>query len=224
MKAGVLGIVDDSFEVVDSFTETITEGDHELGRCLVIDRVFSTPDGEMAFAGRAAAETLVTDTDARIEDGEIHVTDRDRTVTRHTEFVGIPGEFVVVGSGNGTFAFDLIAEDTNTTIERTTLDLDQFFESHESATPWRAGFYSTDESAVSGTFHGDDLRATHDLETHLQNSNLNQIGLSYSYDDGALEVKMTASRSGYVEVYRPTEFDSGHYLAYLQDEIVPHVR
>jgi hypothetical protein len=35
---------------------------------------------------------------------------------------------------------------------------------------------------------------------------------------------MTASRSGYVEVYRPSAFDSARYLEYLRDEVQPYVR
>jgi hypothetical protein len=50
---------------------------------------------------------------------------------------------------------------------------------------------------------------------------LNQVGLRYGYGDA--EVKMTASRSGYVEVYRPTEFGPEQYLEYLGDEVLPHL-
>jgi len=221
MKAGVLGVVDGSFKAVDSVSETVTEDDHELERCLVIDRVFSLPSGGMAFAGRAAVEELAARTETSIEDGEIHVTEAAGPVTRYTEFVGVPGEFVAVDSGSGTFAFDLIGAETNTTIERATLDLDAFFAEQEAATPWKAGFNGTGDDAVNGIFHGEDLRRTHDLQEVLEDSTLNQLGLSYAYDDS--DVKMTAARSGYVEVYRPTEFDSEQYLEFLADEIVPHV-
>ncbi len=220
MKAGVLGVVDGSFKAVDSVSETVTEDDHELERCLVIDRVFSLPSGGMAFAGRAAVERLADQTETSIEGGEIRVTEATQTVTQFTEFVGVPGEFVAVDSGSGTFAFDLIGAETNTSIERATVDLDDFFARRDAATPWKAGFYGAGENAVTGVFHGEDLRRTHDLQATLDDSNLNQLGLSYSYD--GVDVKMTAARSGYVEVYRPSEFDSGQYLEYLADEIMPH--
>lgn len=222
MKSGVLGIVDGTFDVVDSYTETVTADEEELDRCLEIDRVFSLPTGGMAFAGRAAADTLTDRTTTTIEDGEIRVTERARTETKYTEFVGVPGEFVAVDSSDGTFAFDLVAAETDTRIERATLDLDGFFAAHESATPWKAGFYGTGENGMNGVFHGADLRTSHDMDAILANSSLNQVGLSYRYD--GTDVKMTAARSGYVEVYRPSEFDSGQYLAYLREEILPYVR
>lgn len=221
MKAGVLGVVDGSFKAVDSFTETVSEDDHELDRCLTIDRVFSLPSGGMAFAGRAAVEVLADRTETTIVNGDINVTEEARTVTQYTEFVGVPGEFVAVGSGSGTFAFDLIGAETNTSIERATIDLDAFFAGQDTATPWKAGFYGSGENAVNGIFHGDDLRTNHDLTAILEDSSLNQIGLSYAYDGN--DVKMTAAKSGYVEVYRPSAFDSGQYLEYLSDEIVPYV-
>lgn len=221
MKAGVLAAVDGSFQAVDSFTETVTEADVELERALTIDRVFSVSAGDMAFAGRAAAERLTTQTSTTIEGGDIHVAEEDRSLTTHTEFVGIAGEFVVVDSRRGAFAWDLIAADTDTEIERVTFDLDAFFERHESATPWKAGFDGGGETGVNGVFHGRDLRANHDLRDILEDSTLTQLGLSYEYD--GRDVKMTASRSGYVELYRPADFDSADYLEYLCDEVLPHV-
>jgi hypothetical protein len=221
MKAGVLGVVDGTFRAVDSFTDTVSVDGHELERCLVIDRVFSLPAGGMAFEGRAAATTLRERTTTTIEDGDIHVAEEARPETSHTEFVGVPGEFVAVGSGEGTFAFDLLAAETGVDVERATLDLDAFFAAHDDATPWKAGFYGTGENGVNGVFHGENLHDNHDLQSVLRESNLNQVGLSYEYDGE--DLKMTAARSGYVEVYRPSTFDSASYLQYLREEILPHV-
>ncbi|AHG05136.1 hypothetical protein HALDL1_04075 [Halobacterium sp. DL1] len=221
MRAGVLAVVDGTFKMVDSFTETVTEDDQELARRLEIDRVFSLPDGSMAFAGRAAAERLANQRDAAIEDDEIRVTEGTEVVTDYTEFVGVTGEFVVVSSGDGEFAFDLIGAETNTNLERATLDLDGFFASHGSATPWRAGFSGNGDAGMNGVFHGADLRASHDLDSLLADSRLNQLGLSYGHDGD--EVKMTASRSGYVEVYQPSSYDAAAFLTYLREEMLDHV-
>jgi len=221
MRAGVLGTVDGTFDAVGSVTETVTEDDTELERCLTVDRVFSLPSGEMAFAGRAAADELVDRTEATIEGDDIAISETTRTVTRYTDFAGVTGEFVVVGSGDGTFAFDLVAAETDTDIERATVDLDAVFDEHGDATPWKAGFFGASDDGVTGLFHGADLRESHDLQGILADARLNQLGLSHEYGDA--EVKMTAARSGYVEVYRPTDFDSADYLAYLSDEVLPHV-
>lgn len=222
MKAGVVGVVDGTFRKVNSTSRTVEQDGRELQQVLEIARVFSLPSGEMAFAGRAAVEEIRTEEEATIENGEISVTEQSEPVTRATEFVGVSGEFVVVDSGSGTFAFDLIASETETeaTIERATLDLDAYYEAHGAATPWKAGFYGTSEKGINGIFHGDDLRTDHDIDVILQNSRLNQVGLSYAFEGN--ELKMTAARSGYVEVYQPTDFESGAYLEYLREELIPH--
>ena len=221
MRAGVLAVVDGTFNMVDSFTETVSEDDTELARRLEIGRVFSLPDGSMAFAGHAAAERLANQREASIEDDEIHVEEGTEVVTDYTEFVGVTGEFVVVGSGDGEFAFDLVGAETNTDIQRATLDLDGFFASHGSATPWRAGFAGNGDAGMNGVFHGEDLRSSHDLDSLLADSSLNQLGLSYGYDGD--QVKMTASRSGYVEVYQPSSYDAATFLTYLREEMLDHV-
>lgn len=214
-------MVEGAFKMVDSFADTVEREGRELQRRLEIDRVFSLPSGGMAFAGRAAAEEFTAETAASIEDDGITVTEREGTTTTFTEFVGVPGEFVVVGSSSGTFAFDMIGAETNTSIERATLDLDAFFDSHGGATPWKAGFYGNGDAGMSGVYHADDLRATLDLSSIRRESRLNQVGLSYDYDGS--DVKMTAARSGYVEVYQPSDFDADDYLEYLDDEILRHV-
>ncbi|MFP8955121.1 hypothetical protein ACLI4Y_00185 [Natrialbaceae archaeon A-CW3] len=219
MKAGVLGLVDGTFKVVDSFTETVSEDGHELEQCLTIDRVFSLPGGDMAFEGRAAIDAVVNETVTSIENGDIHVAEQEEIVTRYAEFVGVPGEFVAVSSGDGTFAFDLIGKETATDIERVSLDLDEFFTAHADATPWKAGFFGTGQNGTNGVFHGEDLRDN--MDSILADSRLNQIGLSYEFDGG--DVKMTATRSGYVEIYQPSSFDSTQYLEYLREEIIPHL-
>jgi hypothetical protein len=220
MRAGVLGVVDGSFDAVGSVAETVTEADHELDRCLTVDRVFSLPTGEMAFAGRAAADELRTETEVAIEGGDIAVSEETLPRTAYTEFVGVTGEFVAVGSGDGAFAFDLIADETGTEISRATLDLDAFYGAQTDATPWKAGFVGG-EGGLDGVYYGEDLRENLDLDAVLADARLNQLGLSHEADGD--RVKMTAARSGYVEVYRPSTYEAGEYLAYVRDAVLPHV-
>jgi hypothetical protein len=91
----------------------------------------------------------------------------------------------------------------------------------DESTPWKAGFSGTGEHAVTGVFHGENLRESGDIDDRLGSSNLNQVGLSYEYQ--GTDLKMTAARSGYVEVYQPTTFEEKEYLKYLSDEILPFV-
>ncbi|MFC4448863.1 hypothetical protein [Halorussus aquaticus] len=220
MKAGVLGIVHDDFEVVDSFSDTVERGDRELERVLDVRRVFSLPSGEVAFEGRAAVERVVDRTTAELGFGEVRIEETPGTEVRTTELVGVPGEFVVAGSGEGTFAFDLVSHDTKADIERATLDLSAFLDGQTDAEPWRAGFYDTDGNCENGVLHGTDLLADDRTAGLLDGAEFNQLGLDCSYGDRSL--KMTAAESGYVEVYRPSEFETADFLQYLLDEVVPH--
>lgn len=221
MRAGVIGVVDGDFEYVDSFSETVEEDGHESTRCLDIRSIFSLPSGATAFAGRAAREVERAREVAEIDRDGIQVSERTGTTTEHTSFVGVPGEIVAVKSGAGTFAFDLIEQETNTGIERATIDLDGFYDATDGGRPWRAGVGGAADGGVSGVVHGYDLREEYDLEGMRQRSSLNQLGLEYRYD--GLDLKMTATRSGYVEVYQPSEFDETAYLEYLVEQVVPHV-
>ncbi|WP_435180305.1 hypothetical protein [Halorussus sp. AFM4] len=220
MKAGVLGIVRDDFEVVDSFSDTVERDGRELERVLDVRRVFSLPSGEIAFEGRAAVERVVERTTTELDFGEVRIEEAPGTETRVTDLVGVPGEFVVAGSGRGTFAFDLVSHDTAADIERASLDLDAFLDAQADAEPWRAGFYDGAGNCENGVVHGADLLDDDRLAAVLDGATLNQLGLDCSYGDRSL--KMTAAESGYVEVYRPSDFDTADFLQYLLDEVVPH--
>ncbi|WP_157971699.1 hypothetical protein [Halorussus litoreus] len=220
MKAGVLGIVRDDFEVVDSFSDTVESDGHELERVLDVRRVFSLPTGHVAFEGRAAVERVVDSTTTELDFGEVRVEEGSATETRVTEIGGVPGEFVVAGSGKGTFAFDLVTHDTGADIERASLDLDAFLDEQDDAEPWRAGFYGNDGNCENGVLHGTDLLDDPEVGAMLDDAQLNQLGLDCTYGDH--DVKLTASESGYVEIYRPSTFDSEEYLQYLLEEVVPH--
>jgi len=221
MNAGVIGLVEGDFQAVDSFSDTVVEGDRELTRTLDVGRVFSLPSGEIAFEGRAAVERTAERATAELDYGEVRVRETDATETHVTRFVGVPGEFVVTESSAGRFAFDLIGRDTGTDVERATFDLDGFLDVHADADVWKAGFSGADGNAESGVFHGSDLLADDDLGDLVRRGSLNQLGLEYDYDED--DLKMTAAESGYVEVYRPAAFESADFLAYLLDEVVPHL-
>ncbi len=219
MRAGVIGTVEGSFDRVGSFADAIEDG--ERARCLEIERVFSLPGGEMAFEGSAAIEATETVERSRIDGGEIRIEEESRTVTRRAEFVGVPGEFVVADSSRGTFAFDMIADETNTDIERATIDLGGFLENRPDAAPWKAGFSGRAGNVENGVLHGSDLLDDDGIDGLLDGATLNQLGVEHDYDGE--RAKVTAARSGYVELYRPAEFGAAEYLQYLVDEFAPHL-
>ncbi|WP_158055330.1 hypothetical protein [Halorussus halophilus] len=221
MHAGVLGVAQDDFAVVQSFSNSVRKDDRELTRCLEVDRVFSLPSGTAAFEGRAAVERPTTRTATEIDAGEIRVRESTSTETVSTAVAGVPGEFVVVENGRGTFAFEMVEWETGTGIERAELDLNAVLDSQKAAKPWKAGFYDTDGNCENGVLHGSDLLADENLGAVVEGARLNQLGLDCEYEDH--DLKMTASESGYVEIYQPGDFETAEFLQYLRDEIVPHV-
>lgn len=221
MKAGVIGTVEGEFTAVDSFSDTVTDGDRELSRVLDIRKVFSLPSGGMGFRGRAAVERPTERETTEIDFGEVRTSVTEATETYTTEFVGVPGEFVVAGSGTGAFAFDMVAEDTGTTIERASLDLDALLDARSEARPWKVGFSEGTDTIANGVLHGTDVLDDGEMGPVLENATVNQLGLEYEY--GGESLKMTSTRSGYVEVYRPSSFDDRDFLQYVSDEILPHV-
>lgn len=221
MKGGIIGRVDGHFEVVDDVTETVQKDDHELARRLEIQRVFSLPSGQMAFEGHAAKERLRPQETTEIIDGRIQVQKEPRVVTQRAEFVGVPGEYVLVDSSGGSFAFDLIARDTNTDIERSSIDLDAFVERARDVEPWKVGFAGYSGNAENGLIHGTDLLNDRNFGEVISNAAINQLGVEHTYRNQT--VKMTATQSGYVEIYQPSDFGSADYLEYFLDEIAPHV-
>lgn len=219
MRAGVIGTVEGSFDRVGSFADAIEDG--ERARCLEIERVFSLPSGEMAFEGSAAIEATETVERSRIDGTEIRIEEESRTLTRRAQFVGVPGEFVVAGSSRGTFAFDMIAEETGTEIVRATLDLGGFLADRPDAAPWKAGFADREGNVENGVLHGSELLDDDGIDGLLDGATLNQLGVEHEYDGE--RAKLNAARSGYAELYRPAEFESGDYLQYLVDEVVPYL-
>ncbi|MFC5367893.1 hypothetical protein [Salinirubrum litoreum] len=218
MHAGVLGRVDGDFDVVEGYWETTETEGHELTDCLDVTRVFSLPSGGMAFAGDAARQSLQHDSVRAVTPTGIEVHEETRPTTDYTEIAGVPGEFVVAGSGRGTFAFDFLAADTGTAVDRATIDLDEFLAGLPDPDPWKAGFAG---ATGTGVLHGADLLADAAAEDLLDRGTLNQLGVSY--DDGDRRVKLSVTRSGYVEVYRPSAFETGDFLTFLRDQVVPHV-
>jgi len=220
MQGGVCGIVDGTFDVVGPYTETETERDQELSRSIQVDRVFSLPSGKPGFEGHAAAERLVTRSDTEIRDGEIRVTESTVKETVRTAFAGVPGEVVVAESASGQFAFELIGAETDTSIERSAFDLSGFLDDHRRGSPWKAGFYDVDGHARKGTVYGDDLLRDDAFEPVLDAASLNQLGIDYEYRDRTVKVDLT--ESGFVTVHRPTGMETGAFLEFLLEEVLPH--
>ncbi|MFD1645564.1 hypothetical protein [Haloarchaeobius litoreus] len=231
MRAGVIGLPDFEFEPVESFSDTkkISE-DTTLTACLEVRRT-DTTSGVTFQTGRAALQELGSEEQVRIDqsDNSISVSENANTVkTKYTEFVLVPNEFVAVSNGGGTFAFEMIAGQTDAArISRAKINLDDLVRSYEddkrpeSAKTWQVGFYGNSGEAEKGTVYGDGIFSDRELGDVVAKLPKNQIGLIIK-SDGEEDINMTATESGYVEVYQPSSYDAAEYADFILNHIIQH--
>ncbi|PSP37904.1 hypothetical protein BRC71_07955 [Halobacteriales archaeon QH_7_65_31] len=220
MKAGVIGLVDGNFDELESFSETFTQDDTELSRCVEVRQTQVTDSGVPVQTGRVATQKLDEQETVEINDGQISVYETPDVTTLYTEFVSVPGEFVAVSSSSGIFAFDTIGRRTNTNIQRAELDLDSYAESRPESSPWKVGFYGHLGEADNGVVHGTSVLEDSDFGNVLQDAKKNQLGLEFTRDSEVM--KITMADSGYVEVYQPSNYDSAEYAEFVVEEVLPH--
>lgn len=221
MDAGVIGKVNGQFDALESFQDSRQDGSTELRRGLEVRQRIPGPNGSEAFRGRAAIQRVENKESIEFEGEKIIATEKPGKTTVYTEFLAVPGEFVVVSSGSGEFAFNLIQEQTNTDIERGSIDIFRFAEEHGHAEPWQVGFYGTGGNAQKGVVYGEDVLSDGDIGSALSNAKKNQFGLEYEYDGQS--VKMTVTESGYLRIFQPSNFDSKDLAQFVADEILHHV-
>lgn len=92
---------------------------------------------------------------------------------------------------------------------------------YEDTALWQAGFYDRLGTAQKGVVYGEDVLDDEDIGDPLRDAQINQLGLEYEYDGD--QMKITLTESGYIEVYQPSEFDSGEFATYLQNQIRQYV-
>lgn len=220
MKAAVIGQVDGSFDRVEPVANVVPMNGHELAEQIDVTGVKRTPDGLDIDTGRAASQTVRDREAVTFTNGSISLETESEISTQYTEFFAVPGEFVGVASSSGTFLFDLVAERTDTTISRCEFDLDGLVEAFPDATPWKVGFYGHEGPADNGVIHGESVLEDSVFGTALESSKKNQLGLKLDRD--GTEIKMAVTRSGYVEVYQPSDIDTAEFAAFVREDILPH--
>lgn len=220
MKAAVIGRVDGEFTRVEPFQRATPNGNVDLSEGIEVTSVQRTPDGLDIDAGRAASQSVSERESVNFDDGSITVTSVEEPVTKYTEFFAVPGELVGVDSGGGTFLFDLLSASTGATVERCRFDLDGFAAAFPDATPWKVGFYGHEGPAENGVVHGESVLEDSVFGEALESSKKNQLGLEIDRDGRAF--KMAVTRSGYVEVYQPTDLATAEFAAFVRDDVLPH--
>ena len=220
MEAGVIGIVEENFDSLQSFTDTRRKNGFKLKRGLQIKRRYSDPDGRTIVAGRAAIEKVEEEEEVSFQDGEIIAREKPMKRGYYTNFVTVSGSFVIVSSGKGSFAFDLISEQVGTSIERAEIDLSNLTKNIDHANPWQIGFYNNSGLAKKGTVYGEELLNDSEIGEVFKRSENNQLGLLFSGVNGE-EIQMTATESGYVEIYQPSSYDTEDFIQFLTEFIIP---
>lgn len=218
MKAGVIGLLSSDLERLRSFSSTWTENGVELETRLEVTGVKQTPDGLEITQGRAAAEQLSEERSVQIDD-EISVVETEQVETQYTEFALVDGEFLVVQSSRGAFLFDLLEREYGVGVTRAHIDLDSFLTRFDNATPWKVGFYGHGDDAENGVIHGESVLSDGEFGRALRSSRKNQLGLKLPRNGSTL--KLTATESGYVEIYQPSNYTENQFCDFLRSDIIP---
>lgn len=227
MRAGVIGFVRGEFDEITSLHKSSTQDGVEFMRSLQISEEGTLDTGHRYYTGEAAIQDVEKEEYVRIDSdtGEIEVGEEGITKGKYTEFVTVPSEFIAVDSSTGTFAFRLLQElHPGIQVDRATLDLNTYADDYYQApnvNPWQVGFYGNIGEAEKGIVYGEDVFSDDEIGEVLDRSRLNQLGLQYEMLGH--DMKMTMTQSGYVEVYNPSNFDSGEFAEYLVTEILDYV-
>lgn len=226
MQAGVIATIDGDFDEIEFFHRSEEQDGRTFNRSLQIQRVASNETGHQVYVGEAATQVIEDEESVEIdsETGNIEVGEYPTKESKYTQFVSIPGIFVAVDSGAGTFAFNLIqSQHPGTHIERAEFDLNAYADDYYTADdvdPWQVGFYGNIGQAEKGVVYGENVVSDDEIGDVLERSQLNQLGLRYQMLD--YDMKVTMTESGYVEIYNPSNLESEEFAEYITNEILQY--
>lgn len=222
MKSGIVGFVHGDFGRIEDETTAIEDGGTTLLRRIEVDETLTLESGREVQIGSVAKDEKVRRQKTQITDEGIVREETNEIETDYAPFAAIPGEVIILGTGAGTFGFDLIGRQVEALIERADIDLDRFVADYEDGSFWQYGFYNTGLNAENGVFYGAELDEDNTAQTFINSASANQIGLDILYGDKP--VKLTMAESGYVEVYQPSDWETPEYVEFIADVVLPYVR
>ncbi|SDD45671.1 hypothetical protein [Natrinema hispanicum] len=222
MNAGVLGTIEGEFVGLNSSAWVDEQDGVKLERCIEKTDTYYDSDGNvLAHQGRAAIEEYTTQEETEINDGHIKTIERNSTQIKTTEFLISPNGLAAVSSGSGSFAFDLLSEQLEIDVSRAVIDVDEFAANHESADPWKVGFYGKPGYAENGVLYGNEIWEDPEFGDFMQSQSKNQLGVDLSWEDETYRITM--ARTGYVEVYSPDDLSSKRFLRFILEHIAPNL-
>lgn len=222
MKSGIIGFAHGDFGKIKDETTVIEDGETELLRRIEVDETLTLESGREVQIGSVAKEERVKRQKTQITDEGIVRAETSEIETDYAPFAAIPGEIVLLGTGAGTFGFDLIGRQVEALIERGEIDLDKFVSDYEDGSFWQYGFYNTGLNAETGVFYGSEVSKDNSAQTFINSASANQIGLDILYGDKP--VKLTMTESGYIEVYQPSDWETAEYVDFVADVVLPYIR
>lgn len=221
MKRGIIGRAGGQFRRIEPFRQAATQDGEELINQVDVTGVKRTPDGLDINEGVAATQSIKEQQSAELALDSIELTTEQRKVTDTTEFLAVPGEFVVVDSKKGRFLFELLSSDLGVDFVAPGLDLQGLVDTYDEATAWKVGYFDPDNPTRNGVLHGEAILESGAYSDRLAGTELNQLGLELSLD--GTQFKLFVTSSGYVDIYQPADLDSAGFAEFLQDIVVPHL-
>lgn len=224
MKSGVIGKIDGKMSNIESFGRKREEGKLELQSQIEFRNNIPGPRNNEAYSGRAAIERVQNSEEVQFVDEEIIISETKEKIQLYTDFLLVPDSFMIVKSGKGEFAFNLIEEINDVTIKRAEIDLFKVLESLSNfhPDPWQVRFSRTEGNAKKGIVYGEEVLSDSKFGDVLKSSTKKQIGLQYTNSDGT-SIKFTASSSGYVQIYQPNNYDEIDFLNFVNKNIIPNI-
>lgn len=225
MQSGGIGIIttNDSASTIDTtpFPLTESEGDHELLSTVEAEWTQEAFNGTTLNKGRAAKETAEEIKTTRLtDDGKIEAGKEKTDVATHiTDFLRVPGEFIVTESTRDEFAHELLKEATGETIHPAAVDLGGFAEANPEAEPWM-GWFRGDGGPLNAGFASGEINSAPDMADYLRKNQNTQLGLQGVEFNGR-KLKLVVSRSGWIAIYEPKEMDSIEFAQFIREKVQP---
>lgn len=220
MNRGVIARVEGTLGRIGPFSRSHRDDGVELKELVDVTGVKRTPAGLDITSGRAASQELRDTESVSLDNGEISVSTDSEVTTSYTEFLTAGDEFAAVANGDGTFAFDVLAEEYNADISRAQIDVDDFWLSLDDATPWKVGFYGHEGPVENGVVHGEDVLDDGVFGSALADLQKNQLGARVDIDGD--EYKFVITKSGYLELYQPRDLDAADFAEFVVDNVLSY--
>lgn len=218
MKSGIIGLISGESSKFESRHVVQEQDGYEFSRAIETDQPSSDAQNQVQ-EGRALIQTVEEEEVAEVdESGRIYTSEEGRKKSKYSEFLVVPGEFVVV-EGGGEFVFDLLSSQlTSGTVQKASINLNGCLERID-GTPWQVGFYGKQGDTEKGVLYGDSIFTDEDLGEVAKNSKKNQLGMDHDFQ--GTSVRSTITESGYINIYQPSNMKSSEFAEYLSTFVIP---